>query len=43
MSPVLWFILVIVPMIGWIFLILYLIIRESGQQPLPERFGVRDS
>ena len=37
MSPVLWLILVIVPMIGWIFLILYLIIRESGQQPLPER------
>ncbi len=36
-SPVLWFILVIVPMIGWIFLILYLIIRESGQQPLSER------
>ena len=30
MSPVLWFILVILPMIGWLFLVLYVIIRETA-------------
>ncbi len=31
MNPVLWFILVILPMIGWLFLVLYIIIRETGR------------
>ena len=29
-NPVLWFVLVIIPMIGWLFLVIYLIIRETG-------------
>jgi len=29
MNGLLWFILVLLPMIGWIFLIIYLIVRES--------------
>ena len=29
MNPVLWFILVILPMIGWLFLLIYVIIRET--------------
>jgi len=32
MNGLLWFILVIIPMIGILFLIVYLIIRESGAQ-----------
>jgi putative membrane protein len=31
-NPVLWFVLVIIPMIGWLFLVIYVIIRESGRQ-----------
>jgi putative membrane protein len=37
MSPVLWFILVIIPAIGWLFLVIYLIIRETGHPPAPEK------
>lgn len=49
MNPVLWFILVILPMIGWFFLIVYVIIREtrprepgdkeSSEKILDERFA----
>ncbi|MFW5638666.1 MAG: SHOCT domain-containing protein, partial [Methanoculleus sp.] len=37
MNGLLWFILVILPMVGFIFLILYLVIREPGGvvQPAP--------
>ncbi|HMA05783.1 MAG TPA: SHOCT domain-containing protein [Methanomicrobiales archaeon] len=31
MSPVLWFILVVLPMIGWLFLVIYVVIRETGR------------
>ena len=34
-NPVLWFVLVILPMIGWLVLIIYIIIRETGR-PGPE-------
>jgi putative membrane protein len=30
MNGLLWFILVIIPMVGWIFLILYIIVRETS-------------
>lgn len=30
MNGLLWFILVIIPMVGWIFLIIYLIVRETA-------------
>jgi len=36
MNGLLWFILVIIPMIGIVFLILYVIIRESGAQKTGE-------
>ncbi len=35
LNPLLWFILVIIPMIGWIFLIIYLVIRETGSVTVP--------
>ncbi|MBA7483073.1 hypothetical protein ES707_18584 [subsurface metagenome] len=36
MNGLLWFILVILPMVGFIFLILYLVLREpGGGQPVP--------
>ncbi|MDK2974860.1 MAG: putative rane protein [Methanofollis sp.] len=31
MSSALWFILAIIPVIGWLFLAIYVIIRETGQ------------
>jgi len=31
MNPALWFILVIIPMLGWLFLVMYIIVRESGR------------
>jgi len=31
MNGLLWFILVILPMVGWIFLILYLVMRETSE------------
>lgn len=34
MAPILWFILVILPMVGWLFLVIYVIIRETSQ-PAP--------
>ena len=30
-NPVLWAILVAIPMIGWLFLVIYVIIRETGR------------
>lgn len=39
MNGLLWFILVIIPMIGIVFLIIYVIIRESGAQKSGE--GIR--
>ncbi len=32
MNGLLWFILVILPMVGWIFLIIYLIVRETAEK-----------
>jgi len=32
MNPALWFILVIIPMLGWLFLVIYVIVRETGRQ-----------
>jgi len=34
MNPVLWVILVIIPMLGWLFLVIYIIIRETGHPGL---------
>jgi putative membrane protein len=51
MNPVLWFVLVIIPMLGWLFLVIYVIIRESGRQGdgeksaaviLDERYALRE-
>ena len=33
-NPVLWFVLVIFPMIGWLFLVIYVIIQESTARDL---------
>lgn len=33
-NPVLWAILVIIPMLGWLFLVIYIIIRETGRPGL---------
>jgi putative membrane protein len=30
-NPLLWAILVVIPMIGWLFLVIYVIIRETGR------------
>ena len=41
-NPVLWFILIILPMIGWLFLIIYIIVRETGHHgPEAEKKSAR--
>jgi putative membrane protein len=35
MNAVLWFILVIIPMIGWLFLVIYVILRETQHPQVP--------
>jgi len=41
-NPVLWFVLVIIPMIGWLFLVLYVIIRETTRPtPMGEKASAR--
>jgi len=37
MSPVLWFIVVIIPVIGWLFMVIYVIIRETEHRPSPQK------
>ena len=41
LSPVLWFILVILPMVGWLFLVLCVIIRETAHPAGTERAPAR--
>lgn len=37
LNPILWFILIILPVIGWLFLVIYVIIRETRHSPILEK------